>query len=307
MVMLEAYFNILGIDNIPLELNKYLNCPSLLRLKNVGYFCGMDYASRDIYDFPEYVSRYDHSLTVALIVWKLTGDLKATLAGLFHDISTPCFSHVIDYMNKDYDKQESTEEKIEEIIKQDNYLLDCLKNDSIDINDIVDFKKHSIVDLDRPMLCSDRLDGVILTGMFWTKSINIDDVRNIISSLTIEDNEYNKKEIGFLSGDVASLVVKTSEIIDVYCHSKEDNFMMELLAKIVRRAILLGLISYDDLFILNENDVFNIFDSSMDNELVNDLDLFRNIKMGQITEINIPNIKVRDLNPLVLGNRFNNI
>ena len=45
-------------------------------------------------------------------------------------------------------------------------------NVDYDVTD-VDFKKHSIVDIDRPKLCADRLDGVILTGLFWTKGIDI--------------------------------------------------------------------------------------------------------------------------------------
>ena len=112
--MLEQYLTMLGIEEMPEFLIKYLSVPSLVRLKKIGYFCGMDYASKDVYDFQEVISRYDHSLTVALLTWKLTKNRIKTLAALFHDISTPCFSHVIDYMNKDYANQESTEEKTEE-------------------------------------------------------------------------------------------------------------------------------------------------------------------------------------------------
>ena len=56
------------LEPIPSFLEKYLNVPSLVRLKNIGYFCGMDYASKDIYDFKEDISRFDHSLTVALFI-----------------------------------------------------------------------------------------------------------------------------------------------------------------------------------------------------------------------------------------------
>ena len=97
----------------------------------------MDYASKNIYDFKENITRYDHSLTVALLTWKCTKDKKATLAGLFQDIATPCFSHVIDYMNKDYENQESTEENTEKILKNDTYLNRCLKEDNIEIEDII--------------------------------------------------------------------------------------------------------------------------------------------------------------------------
>ena len=143
MNLLEQYKDLLHSEQFNNIFNKYLIVPTLIRLKNVGYFCGMDYASKEIYNFSGYVSRYDHSLTVALFTWKLTNDKKSTLAALFHDISTPCFSHVIDYMNKDYTKQESTEEKTDEILRNDKKLLECLKKDGIDLIDISDFKKYN--------------------------------------------------------------------------------------------------------------------------------------------------------------------
>ncbi len=136
--MFDFYLKQLG--NIPEFLNKYLITPSLLRLKKVGYFCGMDYASKKVYDFEELISRYDHSLSVSLITYKLTKDKKASISGLFHDIATPCFSHVIDYMNEDYEKQESTEEYTGKILRNDKYLLKCLKEDNIDVDDINDFQ-----------------------------------------------------------------------------------------------------------------------------------------------------------------------
>ena len=48
---LEYYLDKLNYQNVPEFMEKYLKAPSLLRLKKVGYFCGMDYASKDIYDF----------------------------------------------------------------------------------------------------------------------------------------------------------------------------------------------------------------------------------------------------------------
>ena len=50
-MLLEYYKELLG--NIPSFMKKYLRCSSLKRLKKVGYFCGMDYASKDIYDFKD--------------------------------------------------------------------------------------------------------------------------------------------------------------------------------------------------------------------------------------------------------------
>lgn len=301
----KEYLYLLMKDNMPHFLEKYLKVPSLLRLKNIGYFCGMDYASKNIYSFKEKISRYDHSLTVALLTWKFTKDEKATLAGLFHDIATPCFAHVIDYMNKDYEKQESTEEYTEEIIKNDKVLIEKLKEDNILYKDITNFKKYSIVDNNRPKLCADRFDGIILTGIAWTESINKSDIIELVSNLNVYDNEYNEKELGFKNKDVALKALYTSNEIDRYCHSNEDNFMMELLASITKMAIEKSVISYDELYSANEITLLNKIKNSKIDELIKLLNKFENIKMEDIPITDIKNVKLRDLNPIVNGIRLN--
>ena len=138
------------ICSVPDFLKKYLELDILKRLEDISVLCGMDYASKHIYDFEFYMSRFNHSLNVALITWRLTYDKTQTLAALFHDISTPVFSHVIDYMNGDYIKQESTEHKTEEVLRSCRQLFEYLKEDCVYIENIVDFKKYSVVDLPRP-------------------------------------------------------------------------------------------------------------------------------------------------------------
>ena len=300
--MLNYYLNELDYNNIPEFLKKYLDVPTLLRLKKIGYFCGMDYASKDIYNFSEYISRYDHSLSVSLLTYKLTKNKEATIAALFHDIATPCFSHAIDYMNKDYEKQESTEEYTEKIIKSDEYLIKCLKEDNIDIQDIINFKQYTIVDIERPKLCADRLDGVILTSLGWTKNISKDEIKEIINDLTLYTNEDNELEIGFKSNAIAKKVLDISNIIDEYCHSKEDNYMMEMLANITKIAIDKNYIKYDDLYYLEEDKLFEILKEKEDMKKI--INKFETIKKEDISNIELPYIKKRDLNPLVDGQRL---
>ncbi|MBR4261886.1 MAG: HD domain-containing protein [Bacilli bacterium] len=303
--MYKEYLKELG--RIPSFLKKYLELDSLIRLKKVSYLCGMDYASDDIYDFREYISRFDHSLDVALITYKLTKDKKATLAGLFHDISTPCFSHVIDYMNKDYSKQESTEEYTERVLKSDKKLLKYLDEDNIDINDIINFKKYTVVDNDRPKLCADRLDGVILSAISWTKDIEIDEIKRIINNIKVFDNEKDEKEIGFCNLEIAKLVLEKSNNIDIACHSDYDNYMMELLAEITRFSIKNKYISYEDLYIFDEETLYNKLKKTNDIHLEKLIYKFENITMEEIIRIKLPDIKKRDLNPLVNGIRLKTI
>ena len=105
---LKSYFHILSND-IPDFLSEYVNTPRMYKQAGISVSCGTYYSN--MYDIKWY-SSLDHSVAVALIIWHFTRDKKQTLAGLFHDISTPCFSHVIDYMNKDYSKQETAEKNM---------------------------------------------------------------------------------------------------------------------------------------------------------------------------------------------------
>lgn len=304
-MLLQFYLEQLDYKNMPLFLRKYFECPSLVRLMRIGYFCGMDFASKSVYDFSEYISRFAHSLTTSLLTYKVTKDKTMTVAALFHDVATPCFSHVIDYMNEDYEKQESTEELTEDIIKSDKYLLKCLKEDNIDVDDIINFKKFSIVDNDRPKCCADRLDGVILTGIGWTKNITKDDIKKIINDVRVFKNEDNEDEIGFNNRDVVSKIIDVSKSIDLYCHTNEDNYMMQLLATITKLSIERGYITYDDLFSLNEIELFNRLKNSKDKELLDKISLFENINTDSIPKTELPNVKVRVLTPLVNGKRYN--
>ena len=300
----DYYLKLLNYDNVPEFLKKYLEVPTLQRLKEIGYFCGMDYASKKIYDFKEYVSRYDHSLTVALLVYKLTEDKTQTLAGLFHDVSTPCFSHVIDYMNKDYVKQESTEKNMLKVIESDATLLNLLREDKIKVDEIVDFKEFTIVDNNRPKLCADRLDGIIQTGYNWTKEINLEDIDTIINDIKVYKNEQDENEIGFRTKEVAEKVLAYSDKINEVCHSSEDNYMMELLAKITRYSINKGYITYDELFTSTEKVIFEKFDNKKDPFLEKMLDDFRTMNPEKVPYVELPNLKVRNINPLVKGKRL---
>ena len=299
---IKDYINMFG--PIPKFLEKYLSLRILTRLKKVGYFCGMDYASPHVYLFDYKISRYEHSLTTALITWKFTKSKKETMAALFHDVSTPCFSHVIDYMNKDYENQESTEEKTEAILRNNKSLKKLLKEDKLTIDDITDFKRYTIVDNHRPKLCADRIDGIILTSLGWTKTLSMKEIPNILDNIKVMINEENEKELGVTNNELANKLCDLNREIDVVCHSNEDNYMMELLAEITKYVIDKEYITYDNLFEYNEEKLMNILQSIDDTVLKILLNLFKTVTLEEISFKEMPPVKRRYINPLVNGKRF---
>ena len=86
--------------SLPPELLAMAETPVMQRLLRVGMHCGCEYTAYPIYrDAVAPYSRYTHSLGTAAIVWHFTHDLKQSVAGLLHDIATPAFAHVVDFLN----------------------------------------------------------------------------------------------------------------------------------------------------------------------------------------------------------------
>ena len=73
------YYTILSKD-IPNFLLEYLDIPELKRTSRVGMNCGTDYTK--LFHNSCFYSRLDHSIGVALIIWKFTRDKSQTIAGI---------------------------------------------------------------------------------------------------------------------------------------------------------------------------------------------------------------------------------
>lgn len=79
---------------------------------------------------------------------------------------------------------------------------------------------------------------------------------------------------------------------------------MNLLANITKLAIDKKYILYNDLYIYDEEQLFEILKSIKDSELQRLLYIFGNIKKDDIPSIELPYIKKRIINPLVNNTRF---
>ena len=164
----KEHYKILSKE-FPEFLNEYIETPEMLRLDGISMLPGCDYTK--IMNLKHFNSRLKHSIGVALIVWNFTKDKKQTLAGLFHDISTPAFSHILDFMHGDYLKQETTEDLTKYMIENSQEIMKLLDRDGIKVEEVCDYHIYPIADNDTPMLSADRLeytfsDGLQLEGIF---------------------------------------------------------------------------------------------------------------------------------------------
>ena len=144
--------------DIPPFLRELAETPEMRRLRNVGMNCGCEYT-----DFPRFRKlapyfRFDHSVGVGLIVWHFTKSPSQAAAGLLHDIATPVFAHVVDFLNGDHLRQESTEARTAELIDRSPEIRRILQREGLTVSQVADYHDYPIADNDTPRLSADRLE-----------------------------------------------------------------------------------------------------------------------------------------------------
>lgn len=303
---LNEYFHILSKD-IPDFLYEYVEAPELRRLSGVGIACGTDHTK--IFNNRIFYSRLDHSVGVALIVWNFTKDKKQTLAGLFHDIANPAFSHCIDFFHGDYETQESTEEPTTKIIANSKYIMDLLNRDNIKLEEVDDYKLYPIADNDTPRLSADRLEYNMSNGFslqdIWEKG----ELKEIYSNIKVLKNEDGIAEIGFENPQIAEHFVEKVQVLWEDWISDRDRFVMQCIADILKLMIEKNLISEEDFYRLSEKEILELAKNSKEERVRNAVKNFENATEVFRSEtlvkdkycINVKG-KHRYINPLTISN-----
>ena len=304
---IQKYFKILS-NEFPEFLYDYINTPEMQKQARISVSCGTIYSK--MYNQMWY-SSLDHSVAVALIIWNFTKDKKQTLSGLFHDIATPVFKHTIDFMNKDYEKQESTEELTTKIICESKEIMNLLQRDGIKVEEISDYHIYPIADNDTPMLSSDRLEYTLSNGLGATEKIwGLDEIEEIYKNIEIQKNEEGIQELGFKDIKIAEKFVKTMSILSRLYRREKTVFSMQLLADIMKRMSIQNMISIDDLYRLSEKEVIEKIEHCKDEKISQCFNIWRNATKIKTSDtlpnnkyfVSIEKMKVRYINPLVRNN-----
>lgn len=271
---LREYFKILSSD-IPDFLLDYINTPEMQKQANISVTCGTCYSK--LFNCKFWYSSLDHSVAVALIVWNFTKDKKQTISALLHDIATPIFKHCIDYMNGDYETQESTEDLTTKIISESKEIMSLLNRDNIKLEEVCDYHIYPIADNDTPKLAADRLEYTFSNGLgvrieFW----NLDEVKEIYENIEVQTNENGVPELGFKNLKIAEKFVHTmSKLSSSYINS-ETKYTMELLAIIMKKMSERNLITVKDLYTLSEKEVIEKIENCKYDKISENFSIWKN-------------------------------
>lgn len=300
---MKEYFSILS-DEIPYFLNDYINTKEMQKQSGISVSSGDIYTK--IFDVKWY-SSLDHSVAVALIVWNFTKDKKQTLAGLFHDIATPAFKHCIDFMNGDYEKQESTEELTYKIISESKEIMKLLNRDNIKVEEVYDYHIYPIADNDTPRLSADRLEYTLSNGIGVLKNLwNLKEVKEIYKDIEIQINEEGIQELGFKSVKMAEKFVKGMSELSKFYNSNECKISMQFYADILKQMNEKNLITVNDLYNLSEEEVIEKIENESTEDISKYFKIFRNLTKINESDTFIEdkycvslNVKKRYIVPLV--------
>ena len=227
-------------------LARLCSAPSLLRLRDVGMNCGCEYTS-----FPRFRSiarytRFEHSLGAALIVWRFTQDEKQSASALLHDIATPVFAHVVDFLRGDYLEQTATESGTAARIRADGALCAQLAALGLRAEDVEDYHRFPVADNDAPRLSADRLDYTLGNALNFSLASR-GELAALFADLRVGQNEYCEDELVFQSPDkalrFASLALECSKIY--VCDA--DRYAMQRLSELLRAALEAGVLCESDL------------------------------------------------------------
>ena len=231
---------------IPLLLAELAATPPMERLKQVGMNCGCEYTA-----FPRFAnsgsySRFEHSLGVGLIVWHFTGDPAQAAAGLLHDVATPPFAHVVDFLRGDYLTQEATEDGTRDRIDGSAELRAVLSRHGLTVDDVCNYHRYPIADNDSPRLSADRLEYSLGNAIRWG-FLTREEIAAIYGDLRVGVNEEGAPELVFGNPAPASRFARAAlECSKVYV-SDEDRYSMQALCELIGRAMKTGVLSPADL------------------------------------------------------------
>ena len=238
----------LYLPALPPALCAMAETPAMQRLRRVGMHCGCEYTAYPLYRaaLAPY-SRCLHSLGTAALVWRFTHDLAQAAAGLLHDIATPAFAHVIDFLNGDHMMQESTERRTHAMIASSPELTALLAHSGLTVADVDDYHRYPIADNDSPRLSADRLEYTLGNArlVFHAPDTMI---RAICGDLFVGQNEDGADELCFAHAAQADAFTRLALRQSQWFVSDDDRFSMQYLADLLRDALNAGALTIDDLY-----------------------------------------------------------
>lgn len=231
---------------------KILSSPELERLKKIssgGYYPAWPELQR------EQFNRYHHSVGVFLLLRRFGASLEEQIAGLIHDVSHSAFSHTMDYIQKDAEKQKTHDyqDGIHDQFVKSSSLSKILIKYGFDVDYILDDSHFTLKENSIPDICADRIDYSLRQGLD-NNEISRDEADFILKSLTVYGGCF------VFNNDQAAQ--KFADFFWKMDHKHwsgmKSAVMFAVSAKLFRTAIEAGLLTFEDFYRLGDAEIIEL-------------------------------------------------
>ena len=236
-----------------------INSREMNRLKNIS-----QYGMPDEYYHKKNFSRYDHSLGVYFLLKKLGANLEEQIAGLLHDISHTAFSHVVDWVFGDPNKENFQD------INHFNFILNSgldniLNKYGYNTKRISSFEIFGLLDREIPSLCADRIDYCLRELKMGGSNTNF-----YVSNLTNNDGQ-----IVFNNFEAASnFGLEFLKLQKEHWGGIEAKLRYFILSNILKRALEEEIIFKEDFYTIDYEIIKKLVKSN-NNYIIDNLNLLR--------------------------------
>jgi len=267
-----------------------INSKPIQRLKNISQF-GMP----DEYYHKRGFSRYEHSIGVLILLRRLGAVLKEQIAGLLHDASHTAFSHVIDWVVGDPNKEDYQDNRHLEFIRN-SLVASILKRNGFVIEEIADLHSFHLLDYSAPNLCSDRIDytlrEIALEGSF-------EDIDRILGGIIVFNGRiiFNNVDSAFIFSNYYAKFNRE------HWAGQEAKTRYHILAGILRIALFEKILTIKDIEEKGDYEILKLLERSANDKIIAELNLLKKgfrINKDSSEGAFILKKKFRYVDPLVL-------
>jgi HD superfamily phosphohydrolase len=230
---------------------------------------------------------------VLCLCYKFNTSLSSKIAAILHDVAHTAFSHVYDYLIKNY-REDFHDKKLDDFLIKDKEIISILDKYNFDYTQFLDMDNtFKLIKKNNDFLNFDRLDYT-LREQFNFKN-NLIELQEILNNI-----EIVKEDLVFKNKSVAQ------NLLNIFNYLSENHWGGKvhqteylIFTRILQRALDLKLITLDD-FYKTDSYILDIINKSNDETILKNIDYLNN-KNFDLEEVST---KLRKLN---LYYRENNI
>ncbi len=277
-------------------LTELIESPAIQRLKGIHQF-GMP---QRFYPYPGF-SRYEHSVGVMLVLRKLGADVEEQAAGLIHDVSHTAFSHLVDWVMGDREKEDHQDKNLQRVVSLST-IPEILHKHGLDSDKVTDVKQYGLLERPAPYLCADRIDYSLREFHTWADPK--------IVTQCIDDLVNHNGQIAFRNKDSAKkFAYAYAKCQKEHWGGAECTVRWELLARALKAGLSEGVVNPEDFYQKDEHLIAKLRDGGID-EVSKVLSILERPRLKLVENRNNPQFdlrkKFRYIDPHYVVNGFIN-